>query len=118
MSGVRLFQNEIAQDHDRLTQEIKKLMIRTEWTSGRVVGDIVKRGDGRRARPCWIYDCCCDWDGNLERSEHKNGGMRCVFYGFRGAFYEVIIAFQAKIYGCLDQSHISGSGEHRCPIVQ
>ena len=30
MSGVRLFQNEIAQDHDRLTQEIKKLMIRTE----------------------------------------------------------------------------------------
>ena len=44
--------------------------------------------------------------------------MRCVFYGFRGAFYEVIIAFQAKIYGCLDQPHISGSGEHRCPIVQ
>lgn len=30
MSGVRLFQNEIAQDHDRLTQEIKKLMIRAE----------------------------------------------------------------------------------------
>lgn len=92
-------------------------MIRAEWTSGRVVGDIVKRGDEGKARPCWIYNCCCDWDGNLECSEHKNDGMRCVFYGL-WELYEVIIAFQAKFMVAWTSLISVGSGEHRCPIVQ
>lgn len=38
--------------------------------------------------------------------------------GFRRPFQNVIIVFQAKAYSCLDQSHITGSGEYRHHIVK